>query len=55
MVHRQCGKSNVDAIDEANNEEHEENEIILEMDRPLDGLIKASNAPLRKALELIDK
>ena len=24
MVHRQCGKSNVDAIDEANNEEHED-------------------------------
>jgi len=29
--------------------------LILEMDRPLDGMIKPSNAPLRKALELIDK
>jgi len=29
--------------------------LILEMNRPLDGFIKASNAPLRKAVELIDK
>jgi len=29
--------------------------LVLEMGRPLDGVIKASNAPLRKALELIDK
>jgi len=29
--------------------------LVLEMDRPLDGVIKASNAPLRKALELMDK
>jgi hypothetical protein len=29
--------------------------LVLEMDRPLDGVIKASDAPLRKALELIDK
>ena len=29
--------------------------LVLEMNRPLDGVIKASNAPLRKALELIDK
>src|SRR5262245_30613111 len=29
--------------------------LVLEMDRPLDGVIKASNAPLHKALELIDK
>jgi hypothetical protein len=27
--------------------------LVLEMDRPLDGFIKASNAPLRKAVELI--
>src|SRR6516164_1632428 len=29
--------------------------LILEMNRPLDGFIKASNAPLRKAVELIGK
>jgi hypothetical protein len=29
--------------------------LVLEMDRPLDGFIKASNAPLRKAVELIGK
>jgi len=29
--------------------------LVLELDRPLDGVIKASNAPLRKALELINK
>jgi hypothetical protein len=29
--------------------------IILEMDHPLNGMIKVSNAPLRKALELIGK
>jgi hypothetical protein len=29
--------------------------LVLEMNRPLDGVIKASDAPLRKALELIDK
>lgn len=29
--------------------------LVLEMGRPLDGVIKASNAPLRKALVLIDK
>src|SRR5262249_44942517 len=29
--------------------------LVLEMNRPLDGAIKASNAPLRKALELIEK
>jgi len=29
--------------------------LILEMNRPLDGVIKASNAPLREALELIGK
>jgi len=29
--------------------------LILEMNRPLDGFIKASNAPLRKAIELIGK
>jgi hypothetical protein len=29
--------------------------LVLEMDRPLDGSIKASNAPLRKAVELIGK
>ena len=29
--------------------------LVLEMNRPLDGVIKASNAPLRKALEIIDK
>jgi hypothetical protein len=29
--------------------------LVLEMNRPLDGVIKASNAPLRKALELIEK
>jgi len=29
--------------------------LVLEMNRPLDGVIKASNAPLHKALELIDK
>jgi len=29
--------------------------LVLEMDRPLDGVIRASNAPLRKALELIEK
>jgi hypothetical protein len=29
--------------------------LVLEMDRPLDGFIKASNAPLRKTLELIGK
>jgi hypothetical protein len=29
--------------------------LVLEMDRPLDGFIKASNAPLRKAVELISK
>jgi len=29
--------------------------LVLEMGRPLDGVIKASNAPLRKALELMDK
>ena len=29
--------------------------LVLEMNRPLDGVIKASNAPLRKALELIGK
>jgi hypothetical protein len=29
--------------------------LVLEMNRPLDGVVKASNAPLRKALELIDK
>ena len=29
--------------------------LVLEMDRPLDGFIKASNAPLRKAAELIGK
>ena len=29
--------------------------LILEMNRPLDGVIKASNAPLRKAVELIGK
>ena len=29
--------------------------LILEMNRPLDGFIKTSNAPLRKAVELIGK
>jgi hypothetical protein len=29
--------------------------LILEMDHPLDGVVKASDAPLRKALELINK
>jgi hypothetical protein len=29
--------------------------LVLEMNRPLDGFIKASNAPLRKAVELIGK
>jgi len=29
--------------------------LVLEMDRPLDGFIKASDAPLRKAVELICK
>jgi hypothetical protein len=29
--------------------------LVLEMNRPLDGVIKASNAPLREALELIGK
>jgi hypothetical protein len=29
--------------------------LILEMNRPLDGFIKASNAPLRKAVELIGR
>ena len=29
--------------------------LILEMNRPLDGVIRASNAPLREALELIGK
>jgi hypothetical protein len=29
--------------------------IILEMDHPLDGMIKVSSAPLRKALELLDR
>ena len=29
--------------------------LILEMNRPLDGFIKASNAPLRKAVQLIGK
>ena len=29
--------------------------LVLEMNRPLDGFIKASNAPLRKAAELIGK
>jgi hypothetical protein len=29
--------------------------LVLEMGRPLDGVIKASNAPLRKALQLMDK
>jgi len=29
--------------------------LVLEMGRPLDGVIKASNAPLRKALELMEK
>src|SRR5262249_679813 len=29
--------------------------LVLEMNRPLDGVIKASNAPLRKAVELIGK
>jgi hypothetical protein len=29
--------------------------IILEMDHPLQGMIKVSNAPLRKALELMGK
>jgi hypothetical protein len=27
--------------------------LVLEMDRPLDGFIKTSNAPLRKAVEII--
>ena len=29
--------------------------LVLEMNRPLDGFIKASNAPLRKAVEFIGK
>jgi hypothetical protein len=29
--------------------------LVLDMDRPLDGFIKASSAPLRKAVELIGK
>jgi len=29
--------------------------LVLEMNRPLDGFIKASDAPLRKAVELIGK
>ena len=29
--------------------------LVLEMNRPLDGFIKASNAPLRNAVELIGK
>jgi len=29
--------------------------LVLEMNRPLDGFIKVSNAPLRKAVELIGK
>src|SRR4029453_6731521 len=29
--------------------------VVLEMDRPLDGFIKVSSAPLRKAVELISK
>src|SRR5437867_4542793 len=29
--------------------------LVLEMNRPLDGVIKVSNAPLRKAVELIGK
>ena len=29
--------------------------LVLEMNRPLDGFIKVSSAPLRKAVELIGK
>lgn len=29
--------------------------LVLEMNRPLDGFIKVSSAPLRKAVELISK